>query len=73
MTTWSRSERTTREVLHTVPAPVPWGACWSEVCGAIDAAVNEYKRMYGQVPADNQIRVHAADGEIAIIFEAAGP
>lgn len=69
MANWSRSERVVRTVVYTIPASEPWGACWTEVDQAMEAALQDYSRRYGRHPADDAIRVHAGDGVITVVFE----
>lgn len=69
MTDWTRTEKTRTEVQYEVPAREPWGACWSQVQQAIDAARMEYPGK----PADDAIRVHVTGDSILVAFEKKQP
>lgn len=66
MADWSRSERVVKTVEYTVPASEPWGACWSQVQQALDAAFRDYAELYERNPSDDAITAHVTDD--AIIF-----
>lgn len=73
MATWSRRERVTRRIEFPVPADEPWGACWNQVFGAVNAAIAELRASgrLGEMeePSDDAIRVLAGDDEIVIYYE----
>lgn len=73
MSTYSRRERVTRTVEWTVPANQPWGACWTEVFGAVNDAIRELRASGGlgefEEPSDDAIRVLAGDDEIIVFYE----
>jgi hypothetical protein len=73
MATWSRSEEVTRIVKWVVPAPEPWGACWSEVMQAINQATRELREAgrlgESEEPSDTLIRVKAGDEEVIVFYE----
>lgn len=72
MATYSRRVRRTTRIEFVVPAPQPYGACWAEVSkavGAIYAELREAGRLApAQVPADDVIRVQAADDAIIVSY-----
>lgn len=76
MAVYSRRERVTRHVEWTVPADLAWGACWNQVSNALDAALDDYRRLHqlpaDATPADDAIRFFLGDEEIVIRFEVKG-
>lgn len=72
MATWTRQERTVSYVEYTVPAG-PLGACWNQVVQALNAALDEIRRLEGHDslwgPSDDRISIHPMDDEIVIRFE----
>lgn len=74
MATWSRRERPVEYVEYTVPAGI-LGAPWDQVSLALDAALDEIRRVEGhdsmwEPPAD-RIRILPMDDDILIRFEKA--
>ena len=77
MPDWTRSEKTVTTVMYRVPTREPWGAVWTEVAQALNAAIAEYNERFPaaaahDIPSDDSIRIHAEDEEIVISFEKAG-
>jgi len=74
--TYSRRERVARTVEFVIPAPKPFGACWTEIDKAIDAATEEWRADRGlaehDVPPDNEICVMPGDEEVIVFYEAKG-
>jgi hypothetical protein len=75
MSDWGRTERVTTEVIYTVQARPPWGACWNQVQQALSAAIREYGIISpkGGEPSDDAIRIHPLDDRIEIIFQKERP
>lgn len=69
-----RRERTVRYVEHVAKAEEPWGACWTDVQQAINAAIRELRpadippNVHWE-PSPDAIRVHVGDDEVIFRFE----
>lgn len=69
-----RRERTIRYVEFVAEAAEPWGALWTDVQAAINAAIRELRpadmptNIHWE-PTDDAIRVHVGDGEVIFRIE----
>lgn len=72
MPTYSRQLIRTTRVEYAVPAPPPFGACWSDVSRAIAAIhqelVNAGRLEEGEDAGDDVIRVEPRDDHIIVSY-----